>query len=234
MNSEEKLNPEEISKRIVTGMGMVYDLFNELSVFFRSVLDGLQSSDLDFLPITQRFILPNPKTRKLRTAADDYVKMDMGFIAEIGAGGMEDEEISEDEEESEAEIEKKGIEITPDSQFLAVRAVLYDKEKLTAGSFDPTLIAAAISSVKRSPRKKGEAEIKKEKKFIIKKSGHILRCMGQIETSLEQGKEIEWLIPKYKLSATIMGVMKRRIVDFDTEEKFNDYIEELIAMVENS
>ena len=234
MNSEEKLNPEEISKRIVTGMGMVYDLFNELTVFFRSVLDALQSSDLDLLPITQRFILPNPKIRKLRTAADDYVKTDMGFIAEIGAGGMEDEEISEDEEEREAEIEKKGIAITPDSQFLAIRAVLYNKEKLTAGSFDPTLIAAAISSFKRSPRKKGEAETKKEEKFIIKKSGHIFRCMGQIETSLEQGKEIKWLIPRYKLSATIMGVMKRPLVDFDTEEKFNDYIEELTTMVENS
>ena len=88
MNTEEKLNPEEISKRIVTGMGMVYDLFNELNVFFRSVLDALQSSDLDLLPIKRRFILPKPKTRRLTTAADDYVKMDMGFIAEIGGHNL--------------------------------------------------------------------------------------------------------------------------------------------------
>lgn len=233
MNTDEKLSREEIAKRIVTGMGMVYDLFNEMNSFFRSVLDALESSGLDILPIKKRFILPKPKKRRLKTAADDYLKTDMGFIAVLGIGAMEDEDTADDEEERETELEKKGILISPDSQFLAVRAILYNPEQVKTGSFAPFVVGVLLSSVVRSPKKKPEGKVKKETKFRLKKSGGLLRSMEQLEPSLERGKEISWMSSKYILTASVTNVVKISLVDFDTEDSFNAFIEKLVAMVEN-
>jgi len=233
MNTDEKLSREEIAERIVTGMGMVYDLFNEMNSFFRSVLDALESSELDVLPIKKRFILPKPRNRSLKTAADDYLKIDMGFIALLGVGGLEDEDTVEDEEDGETELEKKGILINPDSQFLAVRAILYNPKQVKTGSFDPFVVGALLSSLVRSPRKKSEGKVKKDEDFRLKKSGQLFRSMGQLEPSLEIGNEISWMIPKYILTASVTGVVKSPLVNFDTEENFNAFIEKLIAMVEN-
>lgn len=232
MNSEETLSREEIADRIVTGMGMVYDLFNEMNSFFRSMLDALEASDLDILTLKNRFILPKPKKRSLRTAADDYLKTDMGFIAELGAAGIEDEEVSEEDEERELEIEKKGVLIKPDTQFVAVRAILYNHEQAKTGAFDPAVVGVILSSFTRSLKKKTEGKIKKETNFRIKKKGSLLRSMGQLDSALEKKATISWRIPKYTLTADVTGIVKRPLVNFDTEENFKKFVEELIAEAE--
>ena len=233
MNAEERLTRKEIAERIVTGMGMVYGLFNEMNSFFRSVLGALESSDLDILPLKKRFLLPKPRKRRLKTSADDYLKTDMGFIAALGVGGIEDEDTSEDEYDGETVFEDKGISINPDSQFLAIRSILYDPNLAKTGSFVPYVVGALLSSIVRLPKKQPEPKNKKEKDFRIKKIGHLLRGMGQLEPSLEAGMEISWMIPKYTLTAGVAGIVKIPLVDFDSEENFSAFIENLIAMVES-
>ncbi len=232
MSVEEKLSAEEISRRITAGMGLVYDLFNEMNNFFRQVLEALDSSAIEMHPIKKRFILPKPKKRTMKTAADDYVKTDMGFMAEVGVGGADDEDVEEIDEDEETELDQKKISITPESQFLAVRANLYDTKKTHAGSFEPFVVAAILSSFKRSHRKEAVDKGKAQSKFQLKKGGQLLRGAVLLDPSLEKGKEISWMIPKYIISAKVSGILSRTLVDFDTEEKFTRFIEDLVSMVE--
>ena len=238
MTATEELSHKEISRRIVTGMGLVYDLFNEMNAFFRLVLDGLESSELEIVPLKSRFTLPKSKIGKYKTAADDYVKTDMGFIAELGVGGVEEEEAGEAEEDQEAELEKKGISITEDSQFLAVRAILYNSEKDNNNSFDPFVVGAVLSSFSRYPRgktlKRAEGEVKIEKAFRLKKRVLLYRCMSQLEPTVKKNQDISWVIPKYDLSATVSGIVGKPLVEFDKEEKLNAFVEEMITLAENA
>lgn len=229
MSRKEKLSHKEISERIVAGMGLVYDLFNEMNSLFRMFIDSLQSSDLDLLILKRRFLLPKPKERRLYTVADDYIKRDMGFIAQVGAGGDEDDEPVDLLDDEDLEINRKGIQITPDTQFLAVRAILYDPEAVKDDSFEPYIIGALLSSLNQSPRGKAE----RKNKFHLKRSGRLFRAMIQLNSTLKKGQEISWVIPKYKLSATVSGIVIRPVVEFDTEEVFNEFIESITNLVEN-
>jgi len=236
MNTEEKLSHREISERIVAGMGFVYDLFNEMSSFFRMLIDVLQSSDLDLLLLKKRLILPKPRDRRLTSSADEYVKRDMGFIAQIGVGGDEDDESVDILENEDIEADQKGIKITPDSQFLAVRAILYDPEAAKKDSFKPFVVAAVLTTLNRFP--KGKAlkaagdKAKKQKKFDLKNRRYIYRAIIQLDPSLKKGQEISWGIPKYKITATVNSIVANPLVEFDTEEKFNEFVESLINLAE--
>ena len=236
MNTKEKFSHSEISERIVAGMGLVYDLFNEMNSFFRMLVETLQSSDLDLLLLKRRFILPKTKKRRLLSSADDYVKRDMGFVAQIGAGGDLDDEAIDVLEDEDIEVDKKGIQITPDSQFLAVRAILYDPEAAKTDSFEPYVVGAVLSSISRYPRGKALKEVvgvvKKKEKFQLKPAGRIYRALIQLDPTVKKGHEISWTIPKYKISATVNGIVANPLVEFDTEEKFNEFVESLINLAE--
>ena len=236
MNTEEKLSHSEISERIVAGMGLVYDLFNEMNSFFRMLVEALQSSDLDLLLLNRRYILPKTRKRRLLRPADYYVKRDVGFIAQIGAGGDLDDEVIDILEDEEIEVDKKGIKITPDSQFLAVRAILYDPEAAQTDSFEPYVVGAILSSLNQSPRGKAAkppgGQVKKQKKFHISRSGRIVRAIVQLDPSLKKGQEISWFIPKFKISATVSDIVAKPLVEFDTEPKFNEFVESLINLAE--
>ena len=236
MNTEEKLSHSEISGRIVAGMGLVYDLFNEMNSFFRMLIEALDSSDLDLLLLKQRFILPKTKKRRLLSPADDYIKRDMGFVAQIGAGGDLDDEAIDVLEDEDIEVDKKGIQITPDSHFLAVRAILYEPEAIKTNSFEPYVVGAVLSSINRSPRGKALKEVvgvvKKKEKFQFKPAGRIYRALIQLDPTVKKGHEISWAIPKYKVSATVSGIVANPLVEFDTEEKFNEFVESLINLAE--
>ncbi len=234
MSAEEKLSAEEVSKRIVAGMGMVYDLFNEMNNFFRQVLDALDASDMEIHPIKKRFILPKPRKKGMKKAADDYVKTDMGFMAEIGGGVSDDDELEGIDEDEETELDYKKISITPESQFLIVRANLYDAKMAETDSFEPFVVAAILSSLKRSDRKHTAARAKAQSKFQLKKGGQLLRGSQLVEPSVERGKEISWVIPKYVVSAKVSGIVSRALVDFDTEEKFTKFVEDLVSMIETA
>ena len=243
MNAEQKLSHKEISKRILTGMGLVYDLFNEMNSFFQLIKDALCSKldDIVLLSFKKRgFILPGPKKRKRCTAADDYVQTDMGFMAQIGVGGVDDDESGNEEAENGPQHDTKGvISIMSDSQFLAVRAILYDAERAKEGSFDPVVVGAVLSTLSRFPRgkkktagrEKGKA--KGDKQFHLK-PGNFSRVWGLLEPTLKSGQEISWNIKNYRLSAMVDGLVSRPLVAFDTEQEFNAFVRELISMAENA
>ena len=236
MSTEKELSHNEISERIIAGMGLVYDLFNEMNSFFRMLVEALESSDLDLLFLKRRFVLPKTKKRKLLSPADDYIKRDMGFVAQIGAGEDLDDESLDMMDDEDVEVDKKGIQITPESQFLGVRAILYEPEAIKTDSFDPYVVGAVLSSITRSPKGKPKKEAggvaKKGEKFQIKPSGRIYRGLIQLDPTTKKGHEISWGIPKYKISATVSGVVAKPLVEFDTEEKFNEFVESLINLAE--
>jgi hypothetical protein len=236
MSTEEELSHNEISERIIAGMGLVYDLFNEMNSFFRMLVEALQASDLDLLLLKRRFILPKTRKRRFLSSADDYVKRDMGFVAQIGAGGDLDDEAIDVLEDEDIEVDKKGIQITPDSQFLAVRAILYDPEAAKTDSFKPFVVGAILSSLNQSSRGRAIKEVgdvvKKKENFQLKPAGRIYRALIQLDPTVKKGHEISWVIPKYKVSATVSGIVANPLVEFDTEEKFNEFVESLINLAE--
>lgn len=236
MNKEKELSHDEVSRRIVAGMGLVYDLFNEMNSFFRMLVEALESSDLDLFFFRRKFVLPKTKKSKLLSPADAYIKRDMGFVAQIGAGEDLDDESLDMMDDEDIEVDKKGIQITPDSQFLGVRAILYEPEAIKTDSFDPYVVGAVLSSITRSPKGKSQKEAggvaKKREKFQLKRSGRIYRGLIQLDATTKKGHEISWGIQKYKISATVSGVVAKPLVEFDTEEKFNEFVESLINLAE--
>lgn len=237
MNTEKKLSKKDISERIVAGMGMVYGLFNEMHAFFRLFVETMHSSDLDIALLKSKFGLPHAKKRRFRDAADDYVKTEMGVIAEIGAGGPEEEENEESEEEIEAEFEKKGLSIVSTSKFLAVRASLYDPKRVKEGPFEPYVVGAVLCEITAYPRgktlKKAGTTAEKMSDFNIKKRREFFRLMRQLEPGLKKDQEISWKVTKYTVSAKVKGIVSRPLVDFDTEKKFNEFSEKLLFLARN-
>jgi hypothetical protein len=107
MTNEETLSPAEISKRITTGMGLVYDLFKELHSLFRLIASGLENSEAEVQPQGPGgFLLPRGK--KGVTVADRFLRTDMGLLVAIGISGFdasveEGEVIDDDEDVDEPE-----------------------------------------------------------------------------------------------------------------------------------
>ena len=58
--------------------------------------------------------------------------------------------------------------------------------------------------------------------------------MGQLEPGLKKDQEISWKVTKYTVSAKVKGIVSRPLVDFDTEKKFNEFAEKLLAMAANA
>jgi len=199
-----------------------------MNSFFRMLVETLKSSDLDLLLLKQKqnqneqkFILPKNKKGLFLSSADEYVKRDMGFAAQI----VDDEDTGDD---------KKGIQITPDSQFIAVRAILYEPEAAKTGSFKPFVVGAILSSLNQSSRGKALKEVggvgKKKENFQLKKAGRIYKAIIQLDQSLKTGQEISWDSSKFKFSATVSGIVAKPLVEFDAEEKFNEFVESLINL----
>ena len=232
MNESEKLGPDEISRRIVIGMGLVYDLYNELSGFLNGIVTNLESSDLDVRPLTRGgFRLPLP-AKKMRTPADRYLATDAGVVVELGATDIDEEEVEVDEDEETGGEERKGLQITSDSQFLAIRTILYDRQKPDPNSFVPVVTAAVLADLTRVPRGKGGPEGRPSQKFQIRR-GYLLKLAKTIDGQVQPGQSIAGRAPRCDLSATVTGITSRPLSDFDSEEKLNTFTDELVALAEN-
>jgi len=230
MSAKKPISPDEVSKNIVAGIGLAYDLFNEMNNLFRALIDSLESSDIDLLLLKRRFHLPKPKRKSLMTPADDYIKTHMGFLAEIGVSMTEDDDSGDLDNDQDSDLDQKAISIAPDSQFLAVRALLYDAGKVKSGTFQPLVVGAVLSSIKRLPKKKTSTKDRAEGKFQLKKRAYLFRGMGLLDDSVKKGIEISWAIPKYKISATVSGVVKKPLVYFNSEKRLSTFASGLMSM----
>jgi hypothetical protein len=237
MSADETIAPDEIARRITTGMGLVYDLFNEMNSFFRLLVQGLEAADAGIHPRGPKgFLLP--KRRQRANPADRFVKTDMGLFAEIGGvvGDDSSEEESDDlesesEEDEEPEMDKASISITPESRFLGVRAILYEPSKSQSTPFTPVVVAALLTSATRARGKKQKFS-KPETAFQVKR-GAFRRLVKELHPVLEPQQQISRRVPGQILSATITAREVLPLAHFDSEDKVNDFIETLVQMAES-
>lgn len=238
MSDEQTLDAAEISRRIVTGVGLVYDLLNELHGLFRMVLDQLRSSDLEFDVITGKFFRMPVARGKARTPADTSMPLDRGLILELSVSGNEDEnEEDEDDlddaEESETTSEKRGQQVTPDSQFLVIRAILYDPDKVTKGDFVPAMVAATLGKLEHVPKGKRAQEKKSETTFTVNR-GKLLQLAKSLDVAVSEGQKLSFRGGGYQLVGTATGVASRPLAEFDSEESVDVFVQQLVQMAESA
>ena len=60
------------------------------------------------------------------------------------------------------------------------------------------------------------------------------KALSRLEQGIEKGQEISCLVTRYELTARISGIGTRPLTDFDSEEKFNEFVQEIITIAENA
>jgi len=238
MSDEQTLTHSEISRRIVTGMGLVYDLLNELHGLFRMLLEQLRSSDLEFDVITGRFFtMPVPRG-KARTPADTSMPLDRGLMLDLSTSGNEDEseedeEDLDDAEESESASEKRGRQVIPDSQFLVIRAILYDPERATKGDFVPAVVAATLGKLEHVPRGKRAQQKKSETTFTVNR-GKLRQLAKNVDLAVSEGQKLSFRGGGYELVGTVTSIASRPLAEFDSEESVDVFVQQLVQMAESA
>lgn len=234
--SNEQLSSEEISRRITTGMGLVYDLFKEMHSLFRLISQGLENSAADVQPQGPKgYILPRGK--KGTTVADRFIKTDMGLLVAIGLAAIDepDDESEEipDEDDQEAEKDTATVEITPDTSYLGIRAILFDPQASNPAMFQPTLIAGIISSMTKEPRgaKKAAGVKQPETSFTIRRNA-VKMLVKLLPADAKTGTRILARVRGASLNAQLSAVHSIPLADISTEERVNEYVDRLIKLID--
>lgn len=227
MSDQEQLSPEEVSRRITVGMGMVYDLFGQLVPFLRTLRAGLEASDLEMDPIVPKLGRLPLGPKRDRSVANNFVTTDLGFLMEVGVSSAEQDEADEDEEEGDGPSDTQTRQITPDSQFVAVRIHLYDPA--SDGNFVPQVIAAVLSDIVRHPSRKsgdGRQPIRNPK---VPRRG-LFNLVKQLNAGVRANQTIEARAAGGKLQAAVSAVTARPLAHFDSEASVDAFVDELVAM----
>jgi len=235
--SEEQLSSEEISRRITTGMGLVYDLFKEMHSLFRLIAQGLENSEADLQPKGPKgYILPRGK--KGVTVADRFLKTDMGLLVAIGVSGGDDSEEEVDEAEDlgdqEVETDTAKVAINSETQYLGIRAIIFDPTVADPAKFRPVLVAGLMGSLtkgQRGKKKKAASSKESESKFQIRRAA-VKSLVKRLDPDVKEGQTITARVPGAVLNAQVGAVEKTPLAEITTEEKVNEFVDRLVAMVE--
>jgi hypothetical protein len=242
-NTNNTLTPDEIAERITIGMRLVYDLFNEMNSFFHLVAEGLRVSGLGIRPFTSSGVRL-PRVRAGRTFADRFVSTDMGLLAEISpaADDVDDEEadeegedLNEDEElgEDEEVLDQAELRISPDSQYLMIRAILLDPTQ-AMDKFRPEVVAGKLSSItRRRSGKKARAKEKAavEREFEMKGSA-LKKFTRKLKPETKAKTDLSCRISPWEWSAKITAVEHLPLAEVDSEQKVAEFVERLLKMAE--
>ena len=227
MGDEAKLSRAEIERRIATGIGLVYDLYNELYGFLRMVIEGISASDLDVAIIRNGLmVLRDPSEKKTRTIADRYMNTDLGFIGELGADGGE-KEINDEQDDEEQDT--KDQQITKDSQFLAFHIALRGKNKSSETDATPKVIIGRLMEVQKDSRNKKSGSTNPVMNFKAKRK-FLLRLSRQMDESIKSGDTISIRVPRHKISAKVQAVKKYNLTAFDSEKAVSKLIDDIVKM----
>lgn len=236
MSDETKLSEAEVGQRIVAGMLLVRDLFNELNTLFRLIVQGLNASAVEIRPFSAKgFVLP--KTWRGAVAADRFLKTELGFVADVGTdSGEEADEPADDDgeiDEVESENDTVRIAITPDRQFLGVRAIVLDPSAANGSNFSPCIVAAVFSNLTRTPTgKKLKRQGEVQDSFKVKRAA-LKRLVKKCDPSLTVESQISCRLTGAQLGATVLSVVSKPLASFDSEAAVNEFVAKLVEMVEN-
>jgi hypothetical protein len=247
--TDTQLTQNEVSERMTTGMGLVYDLFNEVNSFMRILVDSIDGSEIDAKMQAGRatkFRFPQPKRGS--SPAEYAMHCNMGLYYELSPPGSNEEEdefesdIEEEDEDDDSQPGKKGkkasvqIAITPDTTLLGIRLCLYDPKLVKAGGFEPFIVAAMLTDITHIPsrgqaKKLGSSE--PIQNFKVKR-GRMYRAIRLLGPDLQVGKSTKLNIPGFSLGTKVVGVESRSLASFDTEEAVGTFTDAIVAMTNNS
>ena len=229
MTDEKNTLPaNEVSRRIVTGVRMVYELYIELFGFLRMLRESLQNTDLELHSHTgSSFHLPLG-SRKTRTVADKYMSVDLGILFEVAGSEMTDEEEEVDEVEDENVNQRRGIQITPDSQFLAVRAQLYDRTNPDPDSFRPTVFAVLLDQVTKTSRSKKEPS-GGSNQFVVPRN-HFLGIVKSIDAEVSQGDVLTQRVTRGQVNVNVSGIVSRPLAEFTSETEVQEFVDQIVKL----
>ncbi len=224
------LPPEEISRRIRLAMQQAHSVFEELNDLFRHISQALKESDADINPHGGKWFML-PKDRKAFRATDRYVKRDMGFVAEVGV--IEPEEIDDEvddadegEDDADAQDDKKTVEVTPDKQFIGIRAILLGTKD---SELEPVLIAALFGQVTVTPRRQGSQP--PQLTFKLKRNALKKFAKGLSPTD-RTGQSVSHRVSQGDLSATMLAWHSQPLAGFASMEDVNRFVKRVLEMVE--
>lgn len=235
--TSENLAPSEISRRIAAGMGLVYDLFQEVNSLLRLLAQGLESCDADIQPLTLRGIVL-PKGKKNPSAIDKFLKLDMGLLAVVGAADSDElADVEDDSTDSDGDAEqeeasdKKLIKINPETRFLGVRVILFDPFVKDRARFQPVLVAGLICSIHRpakgSKQKSGKAPL--ETSLTLRRAA-IKQLVKQLSADAQKGQSIKARAQGGAVHATIGNAQVVPLAELATEKEVDRLVDQLAKM----
>jgi len=237
MATEQKLTPDEISERIVAALGFVDDLHEEVRGLLRMILDTLQSSGLDPAVVSSlrgsgfKLLMPKRKSRSLRKK---YQAHHRALVVQLGAGeGDEDIPDEDDGDEQDNDADKKGIEFTPDSTFIAVIVRLYEPDKARAKGFKPYVIGAYLKEFEFRYSAKSQKAAHKGPTSAKLAKPQFLQVFWELEAGAKQNDRLTCRVLRGHLSATVAEIETRLLAEFDSEEKVKEFADALIGMAES-
>jgi hypothetical protein len=138
--------------------------------------------------------------------------------SEEGADDVEDEE-DDGGEEAEA-TKKKGIDITPDSQFLVIKTVLFHPKD---ESVRATVVGAILGSFQRKPLKDG----KTSKSFKLRRQ-LLFRLADQVTPATASGALLTQRIPKAMVESTATSIERCSLASIRSEDDIRAFVDKLV------
>ncbi|MDV6034411.1 MAG: hypothetical protein F9B45_30825 [Phycisphaera sp. RhM] len=223
MNDKEKLSTQEVANRITVGMGLVYDLYNEVVTFLRIVKESVESS-VDASCLTGKGFKIPLAPRKQRTPADIYVSTDLGLVYELDTQGSGEEEEEDNDEASDSS--DKGMQVTADSRFLVFRVQLYDRTQSGNDGFQPSVIGAVLTDSVRTKTVKGK-DPEELKNFTIRRAAY-LKILRKLDRSTSVDQLVSIQVPKGRITNTVAAVHVQPLAEFDSEESVAAFVQKLL------
>lgn len=227
------LPPEEVSRRIVVSIGLVYDLFGEMNTLFRLLREGLEEAGAG-ISVRGGKGYALRRGKKHVTVADRFVRTDMGMFATIGDARPDEEVVEEDEDAEEAgededdsAVDRAQVAIAPETKFLGVRAVLYDRSLKDPLAFTPTLIAGVFTAISRRARGQQDREIS-----FGTKGANVKRLVKLLEPGMSADTLVGIRIPRYELNARVGLVHEAPLASIGSEADLQQFIDAVVELID--
>ena len=221
MTETEVLSKEEINQRMATGMGLVYDLFNELHSFNRIIRETVDATVDARLIKNGRLAL----ARKDRSPADKALSCNLALLYELDVQGSDDD--LEDEDDDPEEKKSGKFEVTPDSRFLAFRTQLYRPG--CPPDFQPYIAGAILSDICWLKKARGKKNVPKKSTTFKTSGSKFLWLVRGLDDKIVAGSSIERGSKNDKLFANVSSGKSMTLTSFDSEESIADFVAAILS-----
>jgi len=147
----------------------------------------------------------------------------------------EPEDVTDDlaeNEEQEAKADKQAVSITPETQYLGIRAILYDSQAAKDPKFKPVLVAAILGGMSKEPRgaKKKSGQKNPETQFQIRRYA-VKMLVKHLSADVKAGQSILARDRGATLKARLGNVYVTPLAEITTEERVNEFVNEVVSMI---